>query len=638
MAFAAVVTVVPSVLSLSRASGVPTDANWGYVAEPPKAVSAAARLSDGTVLAAYPAHVSEESHCQGVCFGIYDPARDRWSDVAPKPLHNYGVLHITALRGEPGALVSYRGRDESQRTPTYRYDAVRDEWKLVAPSLPYNRNNGFTATLLEGGAAECGNNCGKVLIAGGINDHASNPVRWTADLYDPANDTITPTGAISQTRPGHNFGTAVQLADGRVLAVGGTAAGMPTRADLYNPAEGTAEGTWTAATDLPQGLEQVAYTMVRLHDGRVLVVGDAHDPPHPPVLFDPTEGEEDPLTLKHKGSWTAIDQCPAASRCGVAVVLADGSVMAFGIEEGKKAAFVLDPASLEDPAAPDWTRIEDVPLSDNDRFFAAVPLSGSADQCGANCGKVLALGGHIPNVTSWNTSEPTVAIYPAANLPTVTGVSPRSGFSCGGQQVTISGTGFSPATAVNFGDVAVPRAEFTVSPTGDTITVKAPPHLPGEVEVTVLAELRSAATPDATYTYNAVPPAALDGLTPIRGPASGGTSVDIKGSFAAECLQAVKFDDIPAAYTMANSAPGEPTDALVATSPPHEPGRARVTVEMRPGPSSPSAGPELPTLPTVPPLPTDPPPPEVDVFTYYPVITGLFPPTGPVAGDRKSVV
>jgi hypothetical protein len=66
--------------------------------------------------------------------------------------------------------------------------------------------------------------------------------------------------------------------------------------------------------------------------------------------------------------------------------------------------------------------------------------------------------------------------------PTVTGVSPNTGSTAGGETVTISGSGFTSAGAVYFGGVEA--TSFTVNGDG-SITAVAPPGTAGTVDVTV---------------------------------------------------------------------------------------------------------------------------------------------------------
>lgn len=108
--------------------------------------------------------------------------------------------------------------------------------------------------------------------------------------------------------------------------------------------------------------------------------------------------------------------------------------------------------------------------------------------------------------------------------PAITQVTPAAGPEAGGTSVTISGTGFSGTTAVDFGAVA---ASFTVGSPG-SITAAAPPGT-GTVDITVTTPSGTSALTSAdAYTYRAAP--TVSAVTPSSGPASGGTVVTVSGS------------------------------------------------------------------------------------------------------------
>ena len=89
-----------------------------------------------------------------------------------------------------------------------------------------------------------------------------------------------------------------------------------------------------------------------------------------------------------------------------------------------------------------------------------------------------------------------------SGLPTVTSVSPTSGPTAGGTSVTITGTGFTGATAVDFGTTA---ATITAN-TGTSITATSPAGSAGTVDVTVTTPGGTSATSTADqYTYIAAP-------------------------------------------------------------------------------------------------------------------------------------
>jgi Galactose oxidase, central domain len=120
-----------------------------------------------------------------------------------------------------------------------------------------------TATLLPNG---------KVLIAGGsANDAQNQPIiSNTVEVFDPASGVSSTPTAMSE---GRLFHVAQALADGRVLLAGGTTGAnldhSTASADLFDPATGTITPTG-AMTESRTGA-----SAVRLLDGSILVVGGA---------------------------------------------------------------------------------------------------------------------------------------------------------------------------------------------------------------------------------------------------------------------------------------------------------------------------------------------------------------------------
>ena len=87
--------------------------------------------------------------------------------------------------------------------------------------------------------------------------------------------------------------------------------------------------------------------------------------------------------------------------------------------------------------------------------------------------------------------------------PTVTAVSPTSGSANGGTPVTLTGTGFTGATAVDFGSSNPGTSLDVVSSTQITVTS---PSGTGTVDVTVTTPNGTSATSSSDrYTYNAPP-------------------------------------------------------------------------------------------------------------------------------------
>lgn len=116
--------------------------------------------------------------------------------------------------------------------------------------------------------------------------------------------------------------------------------------------------------------------------------------------------------------------------------------------------------------------------------------------------------------------------------PTVTGVAPNTGDISGATSVVITGTGFSPATAVKFGPTAA--ASFTIDSSTQITAVSPAVATPGTVPIRVLVgSLRSPLGPADKYTFTTTPPPGLPSVTgasPSSGDVAGGTSVALTGT------------------------------------------------------------------------------------------------------------
>ena len=119
---------------------------------------------------------------------------------------------------------------------------------------------GATATVLSNG---------RVLIAGGWSEDPDAPVLASAELYDPASGTFLEAGPMTTPRAGH---TATLLSNGRVLITGGQTEGNNVfsalaTAELYDPATGTFSPTGSMT------VARVNHTATLLPGGRVLIAG-----------------------------------------------------------------------------------------------------------------------------------------------------------------------------------------------------------------------------------------------------------------------------------------------------------------------------------------------------------------------------
>lgn len=234
---------------------------------------------------------------------------------------------------------------------------------------------------------------GRVLVSGGKADVYRTDLLATAQLFDPATGTFTPTGSMAAPRWRHSMTT---LSDGRVLVAGGEGTversqlGSNRRppvyrsdAEIYDPKTGTF--TLTGAMELVRG----ATLAVRLPDGRVVVVPHfglfgiyrlldgvpaPHDPssPVPVEIFDPTTG-------------TFVADGTAPGMAASATLLRSGRILLTGT--------VGTPASGE--ALGTWSVIYD-PVTGRAETTAS-PRAWFGAAAALADGRVLFAGGVLPD-------------------------------------------------------------------------------------------------------------------------------------------------------------------------------------------------------------------------------------------------
>jgi hypothetical protein len=173
------------------------------------------------------------------------------------------------------------------------YNPTTGKWTATGSMTTVRSNGVFTTTPLKDG---------EVLIAGGGNP--SSPALASAELYNPATGTFSPTGSMTDARSG---GMATLLPDGEVLMAGGYNPNTRTSlasAELYNPATGTFTATASMKTARDGG------TATLLQNGEVLVASGSAE------LYNPATG-----------TWTATGSGASGSH---AVLLANGDVFDVG--------------------------------------------------------------------------------------------------------------------------------------------------------------------------------------------------------------------------------------------------------------------------------------------------------------------
>jgi hypothetical protein len=213
----------------------------------------------------------------------------------------------------------------------------------------------------------------------------------------------------------------------------------------------------------------------------------------------------------------------------------------------------------------------------------------------------------VVNTLFGSATDTNAFTYTAA--PTVSGVSPNAGLPAGGTSVTITGTGFTGATAVNFG--GTPATSFTVN-SDASITAVSPAGSAGTVDITVTTPGGTSATSAADqFTYETPP--AITSLSPNAGLPAGGTSVTIAGTGFTGATN-VDFGGSPATSFTVNS-----NTSITAVSPAGLAGTVNVTIYTPAGASTTSPA---------------------DQFTYdtVPTVSSVFPNAGPIAGGTSVTI
>lgn len=205
---------------------------------------------------------------------------------------------ITGLRAAT-ALLFDNAPTAPQAVAVDGYGGGPDAWVPVG-SMRTPRDS-FTATVLQSG---------EVLVAGGLSSVTLQSFLASAELYNPATRSFSPTGSLHTARAA---ATAALLDNGQVLVAGGSSGTANlSSVELYNPAT----GKWSVTA--PMHAAGYNLTATPLHNGKVLVIGLKFGSSAPEV-YDPA-----------KRGWTDTGPMKSQQWRGTATLLRDGKVLAAG--------------------------------------------------------------------------------------------------------------------------------------------------------------------------------------------------------------------------------------------------------------------------------------------------------------------
>jgi PKD repeat protein len=177
---------------------------------------------------------------------------------------------------------------------------------------------------------------------------------------------------------------------------------------------------------------------------------------------------------------------------------------------------------------------------------------------------------HTPgpvDIVVTNAAGTATATYTYYNPPTVTAVAPVAGTVDGGTIVTVTGTGFTGATAVDFD--GTPGTSLHIA-SDTSLTVRTPAHAAGVVDVRVTTPFGTSPTAAADRFEFRVAPT-VTAMSPTTGPATGGTTVTLTGTNL-DTVTALTVDGTNRAFTIVDAT------TITVTTPAHAAGYVDVAV------------------------------------------------------------
>ncbi len=182
---------------------------------------------------------------------IYDPAANSWIEAPPlvEPLTDQDAVLLPNGRVLVFGGTSVRGSRVAAVANVYLYDPSRNNWSELS-HMPVPRSGGFAYKLPDG----------VVLVLGGVTGGTLGEPLNSAYYFDVSRNSWSGAPAAMVTN-------AVQLSDGRIVALGYNSAGSPdVTPRIFDPVT----ARWKDGNVPPTRLSAASH-LVALDDGRILV-------------------------------------------------------------------------------------------------------------------------------------------------------------------------------------------------------------------------------------------------------------------------------------------------------------------------------------------------------------------------------
>jgi hypothetical protein len=259
--------------------------------------------------------------------------------------------HISAPLDSARALVA-GGFFDASGIATASAEIYSADFNSFAPTAPMGTPRAY--------AGAAGLMDWRVLVVGGTSANQTPPAPLaTAEIFDPATGTWTPTGSMNAARQSP---VAVRLASGLVLVIGGDA--TQSSAELFDPATGMFTPTGSLLAP------RVAFVAAALDDGRVLVAGGQPSTDLPALasaeIWDPATG-----------AWTSTGSMATARAGTSATKLYNGKILVVAGFTGTSAGTAIASAELFDPATGTFTPAGSLATARSEHAAAASVFDGS---------------------------------------------------------------------------------------------------------------------------------------------------------------------------------------------------------------------------------------------------------------------